>query len=186
MGYNEDMKNNHKSRLYMSKVMVGISHIDFDQMQITTDILRKVRKLNKKVFIVGNGGSAATASHFANDLLKMCGVRAISIPDMTSAVLAYGNDNGWDYQFVDPISKLYDEGDALIAISCSGNSRNVVECAKFIEHPLIVMTGNDKECKLVGMNPDAIIYADSDDITIQESIHSAICHTIARLLSDEV
>ena len=186
MSYNRLMKNHHKSRLYMSKVMVGISRVDFNQIEKAIEILRDARKTRSNVFIVGNGGSAATASHFANDLLKMCGIRALSIPDMTSAVLAYGNDNGWRYQFVDPISKLYNSGDVLVAISCSGNSENVVACTEFIKRPIIVMTGNDDKCKLAKVNAGAIIYTDNDDITIQESIHSVVCHTIARILSHEV
>ena len=180
------MKNNHKSRLYMSKVMVSISHINFEQIESAIEILRDARKTNSTVFIVGNGGSAATASHFANDLLKMCGIRALSIPDMTSVVLAYGNDEGWKYQFVDPISKLYNSGDVLVAISCSGNSENVVACTEFIKKQIIVLTGNDDKCKLAKVNAGAIIYIDSDDITIQESLHSVVCHTIARILSYEV
>lgn len=180
------MKNNHKSRLYMSKVMVSISHVDFDQIEKAIGILRKARKTNNQVFIVGNGGSASTASHFANDLLKMSGIRALSIPDMTSTVLAYGNDNGWDYQFVDPISKLYNPGDVLVAISCSGNSKNVVACTQFIEKPIIVFTGNDPECKLAKIEHDAILFTESADITVQESIHSIVCHLIARILSDEL
>ena len=175
-----------KSRLYMSKVMVSLSHVDFTEIEKAIEILRVIRKSRNTAFIVGNGGSAATASHFANDLLKMCGIRALSIPDMTSATLAYGNDNGWKYMFVDPISKLYNSGDVLVAISCSGNSENVVKCTEFIKKPIIVLTGNDKNCKLAKVNAGAIIYTDSDDITIQESIHSVVCHSIARILSDEV
>lgn len=166
--------------------MVSLTRVDFDQVQKAIEILRKAHKASNNVFIVGNGGSAATASHFANDLLKMCGIRALSIPDMTSAVLAYGNDNGWDFQFVDPISKLYNPGDVLVAISCSGNSRNVVECTKFLESPIIVFTGNDQECKLAKVNAGATIFVDSDDITVQESIHSIVCHAIARILSGEL
>jgi len=180
------MKNNHKSRLYMSKVMVSISRVDFEQVEKAIEILRDARKTHSNVWIVGNGGSASTASHFANDLLKMCGIRAFSIADMTPTTLAYGNDNGWQYQFVDPISKLYNSGDVLVAISCSGNSENVVKCTDFITKPIIAMTGNDPTSKLAKVKSDAIIYTISEDITIQESIHSIVCHMIARILSYEV
>ena len=176
----------HKSRIYMSNVMVGISHVDFDEIGKTIKILREARQTRNNVFIVGNGGSASTASHFANDLLKMASIRAISIPDMTPTTLAYGNDEGWKWMFHDPISKLYNPRDVLVAISCSGNSENVVICTEFIQHPLIVFTGNNDKCKLAKVNADAIIYVDSDDITIQESCHSIICHAIARILGNEM
>ena len=170
----------------MSKVMVAISHINFDEIEKCIKILREARQTDNNVFIVGNGGSAATASHFANDLLKMANIRALCIPDMTPTTLAYGNDEGWKWMFHDPISKLYNPRDVLVAISCSGNSENVVNCTEFIKEPIIVMTGNDPKCKLAMRGAGAIIYADSDDITVQESIHSVICHTIARVLSGEV
>jgi D-sedoheptulose 7-phosphate isomerase len=115
----------------------------------------------------------------------MCGIRALSIPDMTPTTLAYGNDEGWEYQFLGPISKLYNDGDVLIAISCSGNSPNAVKCTEFIREPIIVLTGNNPKCRLAGINPGSIIFADSDDITVQESLHSIVCHAIARILSYE-
>ncbi len=174
----------HKSRLYMSNVMLGISHVDFGEIEKVIKILHEARQTGNNVFVVGNGGSAATASHFANDLLKMASIRALSVPDMTPTTLAYGNDEGWKWMFHDPISKLYNPRDVLIAISCSGNSENVVACTEFISHPLIIFTGNNPKCKLAKVNADAIVYVDSDDITIQESIHSAICHLIARILGD--
>jgi len=180
------MDTTHKSRLYISKVMVAISHINFDEIEKCIKILREARQTGNQVFIVGNGGSAATGSHFANDLMKMAGIRALSIPDMTTTTLAYGNDNGWKYQFVDPISKLYNPRDVLVAISCSGNSENVVACAEFVPKPIILFTGNDLKCRLATYNPAASVYVDSNDMTVQESIHSAICHTIARILGDEV
>ena len=176
----------HKSRLYISKVMVAVSHINFNEIEKCIKILREARQTGNQVFIVGNGGSAATASHFANDLMKMVSIRALSIPDMTPTTLAYGNDNGWKYQFVDPISKLYNPRDVLVAISCSGNSENVVACADWFQKPILLFTGNNPKCRLAGFNPSASIYVDSDDITIQESIHSVVCHAIARILGDEM
>jgi D-sedoheptulose 7-phosphate isomerase len=171
----------------MTDVMNAMSSVDFDNnLKNALDILRVARKSRNAVWIVGNGGSASTASHFANDLLKMCNIRAISVPDMTPATLAYGNDEGWNYMFVDPMSKLYNQGDVLIAISCSGNSGNVVACTDYIRSPIIVLTGNNRKCMLAVRNPGAIIYVDDDDITIQESVHSIICHAIARILSGEM
>jgi len=180
------MKTLHSARIYVTSVMNALMCVDVDEVEKAIEILRNARRTVNTVWIVGNGGSAATASHFANDLLKMCGIRAVSVPDMTSVVTAYGNDNGWKYQFVDPISKLYNPRDVLVAISCSGNSENVVACTEFIRHPIIVLTGNNADCKLAKVEADAIIYTDSADITVQESVHSVVCHAIARILSHEV
>lgn len=176
------MKAIHIARIYMAGVVQSIGKNDFDEFGKATDTLRKARENDNNVWIVGNGGSASNASHLANDLTKMAGIKAFSVPDMTSTTLAYGNDNGWKYMFVDTISKLYRKGDVLFAISCSGNSPNVVACTDFIQHPLIVLTGNNRECKLAKKNPDAIMFTESDDITIQESLHSMLGHALAVVL----
>ena len=180
------MKTLHEIRLYFAEVMKALNSQSLDGLVKATDLLRNARKNNNNVWIVGNGGSASNASHLANDLTKMAGIKAFSVPDMTSTTLAMGNDNGWNYMFIDTISKLYREGDLLFSISCSGNSKNVVACHEFIEHPTIVLTGCDRKCRLAEMNPDAIIYTESGDITIQESIHSTICHALAVILRGEV
>jgi len=180
------MKNNHKSRLYISKFMVSLSRIDFDQVQKAIEILRDAQNNLKNVWLVGNGGSASTSDHFANDLYKMCNIRAISVPSLVPVFLAYGNDTGWRNMFAGSFGKLYQPGDVLIAISCSGNSDNVVACVEMVENPVILLTGNNPKSKLAQMNPSAVVYVESDDITIQESVHSTICHAIARILSDPV
>ena len=154
------------------------------EIEKAVHILAEVRQEGGFVWIVGNGGSAATASHFANDLEKMCGVRAISVPDLMPKVLAYGNDNGWDRMFSDVIARNVGVHDAVIAISCSGNSANVVRVAK--EHAynrLIVLTGNDEESALSLMGADALISVGADDKKVQEDVHLAVCHAIAGALS---
>jgi len=178
-----NMKTLHSTRVYMASSLVAITHLDFDQIVKATEILSDARKTLSNVWIVGNGGSASTANHFANDLYKMCNMRAISLPLLVPTVLAYGNDTGWRNMFVGAFGKLYTPGDVLIAISCSGNSDNVVACAEMVEKPIILLTGNNRKSKLAQMRPKSVIYVDNDDITIQESAHSVVCHAIARILS---
>ena len=71
-------------------------------------------------WVIGNGGSAATASHFANDLFKMGRLRAVPLADLTPLSTAYGNDHGWKSMYADPLKGLMGREDVLIAISCSG------------------------------------------------------------------
>ena len=177
------MKTLYSTRVYMADSLVALTHVNFNEVVKAVEILQEARKNLNNVWIVGNGGSASTASHFANDLYKMCNIRALSVPDMVSTMLAYGNDTGWRNMFVGAFGKLYQPGDVLIAISCSGNSDNVVACAEMVEKPIILMTGNNRKSKLARMNPSAVIYVENDDITIQESVHSVVCHAIARILS---
>ncbi len=84
------------------------------------DAIRKA----KRVYIVGNGGSAANASHMANDLLA-AGVRAYALTDQ-AIVSAVANDHGWDNVFSAQLHVYGEEGDLLIAMSGSGKSQNVL------------------------------------------------------------
>lgn len=93
------------------------------------------------IFIVGNGGSAATASHMANDLgldvLKKSGItkafRAMSLTDCNAVLTAIANDDGYDNLFVNQLKIHYREGDKLIAISASGNSPNVIKAVEWVK-----------------------------------------------------
>lgn len=151
------------------------------------EILRGVKEAGGSVWIVGNGGSAATASHFANDLVKMARVRAIAVTDAVPSILAFGNDHGWSLMFRDYLRVHQRPGDALVAISCSGASDNVLAAAVDGWDKVIVLTGmpggrNELDNLKVA---DAIIHVQSKDIRIQEDIHMAVCHFISGELRND-
>jgi D-sedoheptulose 7-phosphate isomerase len=83
-------------------------------------------KVAKRVYIIGNGGSAANALHIANDLI-LCGIRAQAIPADTATLTAIGNDYGFEHIFSSQINLLCDPEDLLIALSGSGNSPNIIK-----------------------------------------------------------
>lgn len=90
-----------------------------------------VRKRNKQtVFVCGNGGSAATAEHFTNDLFSK-GVRAICLNSNTSIITMLANDFGYEHIFDKQLDVLADGGDLLIVFSCSGTSPNIVNAIQF-------------------------------------------------------
>lgn len=107
----------------------------------------------KMIFLVGNGGSAATAEHFCCDLSKGCNsddrsvkVRSISLTSNTSLSLAVCNDVAFESLFVEQLKIFSKAEDILIAISASGNSKNVVNAAEYAKQNgmfLIVFTGFD-------------------------------------------
>ena len=78
------------------------------------------RNHNKQVFIAGNGGSAGTASHFAADLFKMAGVRAICLNDNIPLQTAYINDDGWGSVYIEQLKRMMNESDVFIGISVHG------------------------------------------------------------------
>lgn len=169
---------------HFSSLFETLTDVDKDEMEKAISLLVKARMEGKTVWLIGNGGSAATVAHFANDLVKMCGIKAIALPEQVPLITAYANDNGIKNMFIDPLLCLIESGnrDVLIAISCSGNSENIVTATDIFEN-LIILTGDELEKnKLAQMGASAMIRAKHPDITIQEDVHSAVCHAIAKAL----
>lgn len=176
-------------KLYREDVIAALRAINSDKVGEATDILRRAQFQNSNVYIIGNGGSAATASHFANDLVKQCGIRATALADLAPTVLAYGNDTGWDQMFAGPLKAILLPQDVLICLSCSGNSPNVVEALKMVKQlnlpgiRSIVLTGSDIHSQLAKLIPSVIVYVPFKDIRVQEDCHLIVCHTIVGALT---
>ena len=111
--------------------------LDLNEIEAVENCFLLARKNKKTVFFIGNGGSAATASHFAQDLgevgrkAKVPGFKSLSLTDNTSLITAAGNDHGYDKIFTVQLEELFGAGDVLVAISASGNSPNVVNAVEF-------------------------------------------------------
>ena len=182
------METKRKTQEHFKSVADALGLVDLDQVNKAVQMLRAVKQNKGMVWIVGNGGSAATAEHFANDLLKMAGIRAISLSAMTSTVTAYGNDDGWEFMFKNPMLRMNSDNqwgnDVLVAISCSGNSPNVVDLSQWWFDNLIVLTGDQKIKNILAniSQNNPVIHAEDPDITVQEDVHLAICHAITKNL----
>ena len=119
---------------YLSEIM---ARLDAAVIERIIDELLEARERGSVIYFIGNGGSAATASHFANDLAF--GVRApgfapfkvISLVDNVAAITALANDDGYANVFVRQLEGLLQEGDVVVGLSVSGNSANVVEAMRF-------------------------------------------------------
>lgn len=170
---------------YSKDVITALQAVSWESVRRMTDVLRRARNQNSMVYICGNGGSAATASHFANDLLKMGKLRAVSLPDLVPPMTAYGNDEGWDEMFAYLVKGFLLPQDVVVGISCSGFSANVIkaiETAKTSSFPsikTIVLTGNTWDSPLVKLEPDVTVYVPFSDIRVQEDCHLVICHAVA-------
>ncbi len=119
--------------LYLNTLL---TNLDFSKIDDVIGCLLEARKNKKMVFFAGNGGSASTASHFAQDLgevgrkVGMEGFRTISLTDNMSAISAIGNDYGYEKIFTKQMAELFCAGDVLVAISASGNSPNILEAVQ--------------------------------------------------------
>jgi len=119
---------------YLFSILTKLDKSSFAQVVL---VLEKARDHNKTIFICGNGGSAATSSHIAEDLglgPKKYGhqaFRTICLTDNVANITAIGNDNGYDEIFVKQLETLYRKGDIVIGISASGNSPNVIRALEY-------------------------------------------------------
>ncbi len=131
------------SRDYSKYLKELLGSLDHSSIEKTFEILDTARKRRNKIFIIGNGGSASTASHVCNDFglaaLKSNNssnqepFKVISLTDNNSVITALGNDNGFENIFIEQLKVLFEEGDILIAISASGNSENLVNACKWVK-----------------------------------------------------
>jgi D-sedoheptulose 7-phosphate isomerase len=122
--------------------------IDPAAIQQLVNLLSEARRSGKQIFFIGNGGSAATSSHFANDLGKGACVKgkapfkAMSLVDNMSLITALANDDGYENIFVAQLQNILNEGDVVVGISASGNSPNVVKAIEY---------ANSRSAKTVGL-----------------------------------
>ncbi|MFT5926899.1 MAG: D-sedoheptulose 7-phosphate isomerase [Candidatus Azotimanducaceae bacterium] len=136
---------------YLGYLTQVLAKIDRSEIAAFVDVLLAARQAGSTVYFIGNGGSAATASHFANDI--SIGTRsfekpfrAVSLCDNLAVITAIGNDNGYDNIFYEQLAVLLKKDDVVVAISASGNSGNVIrgiEYAKKIGAKTIGLTGFD-------------------------------------------
>ena len=143
---------------------------------VETALSVKARK--SRVFFVGNGGSAAIASHMTTDWLKNGGFAALCFND-GSQLTCLSNDLGYEQSFALPIERHAREGDLLIAISSSGNSANILAAVAAARPKMHVITlsgfKNDNPLRLMG---DLNFWLPDSNYGFVEIGHLAICHAI--------
>lgn len=117
---------------YKTELVNTIQEIDNKTVVELAELIIKTSLKGKKIFFVGNGGSAATASHFVCDLQKTSRqkINAICLNDNLSLLTAWANDYGYDYIFSEQLKNVGSKGDLLIIISASGNSANIINALK--------------------------------------------------------
>jgi D-sedoheptulose 7-phosphate isomerase len=137
---------------YKSKLLNTIQAIPLDRVEAAIGVLARAREAGRTIFVCGNGGSAATASHFVCDMVKGASYgraqrfRIQALTDSLPTITAYSNDVSYDHVFVEQLRNFARPDDVLIAISGSGNSPNVlraVEYANSIGCYTIGLSGRD-------------------------------------------
>lgn len=124
------------ARGYLAHLSKTLASLDIDAIASFVEILLEAREAGSTVFFLGNGGSAATSSHFANDIAvgtRSIGkpFRAVSLTDNAAVLTAIANDYSYDDIFVLQLKYQLRPGDVVVGISASGNSPNVVKAIEF-------------------------------------------------------
>jgi len=135
-------------RGYLDELDATLRALPHEQIAGIIDAIRDVRDRDAQLFVVGNGGSAATASHFAVDLGKGASLnaerrfRVLSLTDNVPWITALGNDLSYEDVFVQQLKNFARPGDLLLAISGSGNSENVLRAVRY---------ANSIGCRTIGL-----------------------------------
>ena len=172
---------------YLERVCAEIRQLDPAQLETLSGLIEDAYHAGRFVFLCGNGGSGANASHLCEDLAK-CTLRdfenqkrlkVLSLTDNTPAILAWGNDEGYDRIFVEQLKNFASPGDLLLAISGSGNSPNILKAVEWSNrHGLITVGitgfGGGKLRTLAHHS----LHAAVDDMGIAESLHQVVFHWI--------
>lgn len=184
------------SKNYFKEIKKAIDSLDLANIQKIIKVLFEAYKKNKQIFILGDGGSASTASHFACDLGKGTlknvydnkekRVRVVSLTDNVATITAFGNDLSFEDIFSQQLNNLVKKGDVVIGISGSGNSPNVIKAVRYAKRygaKTIGFLGFKTGGKLSKLVDYKIIVQDNHYGRI-ENIHLMLAHLISEGLAN--
>jgi len=171
---------------YRTLLSAAIDAVNEDAINEWIQRLARARSEQSTIFVAGNGGSAATASHFATDLGKGASYgkderfRVVALTDSMSTITAYANDFSYDVVFAEQLRNIGGPGDVLVTISGSGSSPNiiaVIETAKELGIDVVALTGFDGGSS--GLLANIHVNVPSDHMGRIEDVHMALCHMAA-------
>lgn len=176
-----------RSEIYLNKLNSCFSPETYKQIEYLSQTLLSAWRDRKRVFICGNGGSAANALHIANDLhygvgcstdgTNVPGIRVEALPSNSAILTCLGNDIGYENIFSNQLTVNANSGDLLIALSGSGNSPNIVKAIKTANelrmHSFAILAFDGGACKSIVQYP---IHIKVHDMQIAEDAQLIIGH----------
>lgn len=161
-------------------------------IDLASQVITEAYKNGKKTLLAGNGGSAADAQHIAGEFVSKFyfnrpGIPSIALTTDTSILTAVGNDFGFEYLFARQIEAQGVEGDVFIAISTSGNSKNIIEALSSCKKKGIKTIGltGERDCAMDSLCDIILKIPSSATPTIQES-HIMVAHIICGIVEKEL
>ena len=175
---------------YISQEQSVLSKLDIPEISIAIDVLLKAIQNGKSIYCFGNGGSASTASHFANDFNKILNATVgnkfnfICLNDNIATIMAIANDISYDDVFKFQLKDKLKPDDVIIALSGSGESINVIKAVSYAKKQnaiVIGLTGFDGG--LLNQLADVHLHVPIDNMQITEDIHLMFNHLLISILS---
>jgi D-sedoheptulose 7-phosphate isomerase len=180
-----------KLKNYINELQNTLDLLPVELIGELVSILQEARLNRRHVFIMGNGGSASTASHFVADLAKntrwreVPDFKVLGLTDNMAVLTAYANDEGYENVFAQQLANFVRPEDVVIAISASGNSKNVlkaVELASQVKALTVGLTGFDGG--KLGLLVDLNIHIPSNIIEQVEDLHLVVEHMVVKTLRE--
>ncbi len=188
---------------YLVRAAAELAKIDPAELDGIADVLETAWRERRFVFVIGNGGSGANASHLCEDLGKCTmtredfdnddfpRLRILSLTDNTSYITAWANDEGYDRVFAEQLKNLASPGDVLIAISGSGNSPNILRAVEWANaHGLVTVGCTGYTGGKLRTMAQCRLHVPLNDMGMVESIHLTAFHWVIgamhRRMADEL
>lgn len=177
---------------YTTEFIEVLNHLDEKKLHALYDRMQKTKTTKSKIFVLGNGGSSASASHWVCDFNKGTNYEAserlqvYSLSDNTPVFSALGNDFSYEDVFVEQLKNYLSPGDLVIGLSVSGNSENIVralEYASEIKADSFSIVG-DYGGKMQKASTDALVVP-SKNYGIVEDVHMYVCHLLSQYMYEE-
>lgn len=172
---------------YFAELEQMVRSISLSDLRKVLSLLEEAYRNGHRIFIMGNGGSAATASHFALDLAKntiMPGaprLKAISLTDHVPLITAWSNDTAYEHIFAEQLANMIEPGDIAIGISTSGNSPNVINALRLAKQSRAATIGLlGAKGGIIKEMVDAYVLAPGQNIEQEEDAHMILAHVITR------
>ncbi len=187
---------------YLAEVSNIASKLDRDEIDKTIEMLVEAWKTGVQIFVIGNGGSASTATHFACDLNKWVSdkadrkFRAFALVDNIPLISALTNDNGWGDVYSEQLRNFFRKGDVLVAISVHGGSgsdragpwsQNLLKAVKYCKDnggKVIGLAGFDGG--VLKTAADSCIVVPADSTPHVEGMHLVLTHLICDQLREKI
>ena len=174
---------------YLRDLTQTLERLDLKQFEAVFDHLLQAYHTRQRIFVMGNGGSAATASHFACDINKGCcfdlehKFKVVCLNDSIPTLTALSNDASYDVVFEEQLKTLFETGDTVIGISGSGNSPNVlraIDWARVHQGRTIGFSGFSGG--KLAQRVDVALVATVDDMQKVEDVHMIVVHMLMQAL----